>query len=315
MQASASEWFRGELVRASQSCPDLRGASVAIRERQRREQRGKGGLQEIFDATMHKVLGSPSHDTGEVLAATSEEEPKRRDVLADGGLIYVDKVERWHRGLVWSQQFNFFDRHISNQVDVEDAEAQHVEAEPERSRYVAPEPRKRGKKVKPVPAPPLRNTAHEVATWTTTYKPKPPRVIEPRMGGLTGPSLSAADMAQTLPACWRMGSSVSTPTFKSGTGVAVSSQPGVLDSWSQGYYGESAHGGGTREHEDVLHTVNPDVFPLQDLPLRAPTPLTPLAAPGALTASLSGALDGLEGRLGDTQASEDSLFPGESPMD
>jgi hypothetical protein len=64
-----------------------------------------------------------------------------------------------------------------------------------------------------------------------------------------------------------------------------SAQPSVLDEWSNEYYGEDVRGMSVLEHEDVLHTVNPELFPLQQLQLRQPTPLTP-----ALSSSKSGPL-------------------------
>ena len=64
-----------------------------------------------------------------------------------------------------------------------------------------------------------------------------------------------------------------------------SAQPSALDEWSNEYYGEDVRGKSVMEHEDVLHIVNPELFPLQQIHLRQPTPLTP-----ALSTSMSGPL-------------------------
>jgi hypothetical protein len=286
MQVGASQWFRDELQRQSRSCPDLSEASKVVAQRQALEQRGSGGLSDVMNNTWRRVLGVAS---GKAEEHTEESRFEAEKVQTDDAeAIYVDQVERWHRTLVWSQQFDFFDRRIASEVLAEENQ-NHVTEEDGPVAGALAVPFRAGKHRvvrKPVPLAPLRKSASEIGTWKTSYKPKPARKIEPTSSSFLGSSgTTPAQLSTTLPACWRMGPSASAPILPPPSAVVPgsrSAQPSVIDEWSNEYYGEDVRAESILEHEDVLHTVNPALFPLKQLPLRSPTPLTP----GISTATL-----------------------------
>merc|ERR1719456_642805 len=100
----------------------------------------------------------------------------------DPEAIYVDKVERWHRTLVWSQQFDFFDKRIEAEVLAEDS-AGIVEEDdgpvPGSLARRARRHRPMREKPEPPPAVPLMRSTFDVADWTTSYRAKPKHKLEP----------------------------------------------------------------------------------------------------------------------------------------
>lgn len=253
MQVQASEWCREDLRAKVASCPDLREASVGIRERQGEERQG---FHALYDSTMERFLNVSRHEGKETEARKAEE--VKRGPKTEDGTIYVDKVERWHRSLLWSQQFRFFDRHIAKVLEADDAE--HTVWDENRSVSgtlqveKAARSRERVRQLRRLPSLPImRPRAQTLYGWTTTHSPKPkPRAYSPLLLERTS---SAPALEPRSP---------------------LSRQPSLLDTWGAAYYGEDVRISDTStiEHEDVLHTVNPALFPLQRIPLRAPTPVT-----------------------------------------
>jgi hypothetical protein len=294
MQVNASQWFQAELLRQVESCPDLDFASSVIRKRQHLEQ-GRNGLQEVINTTWARVLGFKSEST------TSRADHRatmigggaaaKRKSTYDPDAIYVGKVERHHKPLVWSQQFGFFDKRIAAEITAEDSIQVEEEDRPIPGSLASTARRHRStrKKLDPPPAIPSMRSTFDVADWKTTYRPKPPHKLEPtsapKLGG------TASSLASTMPASWRkaVGESavreIDLPLPSAVVPGGRSAQPSALDQWSNEYYGEDVRGKSVLEHEDVLHTVNPELFPLQEIPLRQPTPVTP-----ALSRTLSGPL-------------------------
>jgi hypothetical protein len=275
-----------------ESCPDLDLPSSEIRKRQHLEQ-GRNGLQEVVNTTWARVLGVKSDDTSSGADVRAAMDPvAAQKTTYDPEAIYVDKVERWHRTLVWSQQFDFFDKRIEADVKAED-EAGIVEEDdgpvPGSLARKARRHRPVRDKPEPTPAIPSMRSTFDVADWTTTYVPKPPHKLEPTSSPKLGSTHSS--LASSMPASWRkaVGDSavrdIDLPLPSAVVPGGRSAQPSVLDEWSNEYYGEDVRGPSVLEHEDVLHTVNPELFPLQQLNLRQPTPLTP-----ALSSSKSGPL-------------------------
>jgi hypothetical protein len=292
MQVNASQWFRAELQRQVSSCPDLDLPSSEIRKRQHLEQ-GRKGLQEVIDTTWGRVLGVKSDDTTSGTDVRTLMDPvAAQKTTYDPEAIYVDKVERWHRTLVWSQQFDFFDKRIEADVKAED-EARIVEEDdgpvPGSLARRARRHRAMREKPEPPPAVPLMRSTFDVADWTTTYVPKPKHTLEPTSSPKLGSTLGST--ASSMPASWRKAvggdavKEIDLPLPSAVVPGGRSAQPSVLDEWSNEYYGEDVRGKSVLEHEDVLHTVNPELFPLQQIQLRSPTPLTP-----ALSTSKSGPL-------------------------
>jgi hypothetical protein len=294
MQVNASQWFRAELQRQVESCPDLDLASSEIRKRQHLEQ-GRNGLQEVINTTWARVLGVKSDDpTSGADTRASMAPVTAQKTTYDPEAIYVDKVERWHRTLVWSQQFDFFDKRIEADVKAED-ENKIVEEDngPVTGSLAQRARRHRAMRDKPEPPPavPSMRSTFDVADWTTTYVPKPPRKMEPTSSPKLGSTIDSQASYSSMPASWRKavgdsaGKDIDLPLPSAVVPGGRSAQPSVLDEWSNEYYGEDVRGKSVLEHEDVLHTVNPELFPLQQIQLRSPTPLTP-----ALSTSKSGPL-------------------------
>lgn len=295
MQVHASQWFRSELQRQVESCPDLEVPSSEIRKRQSHEQ-GRNGLQEVINTTWARVLGVKPEDATRI----AEQRMSMGTVLTqkptyDPEAIYVDKVERWHRTLVWSQQFDFFDKRIEAEVLAEDS-AGIVEADdgPIPGSLAARARRHRAMREKPEPPPavPSMRSTFDVADWTTTYRPKPKPKLEPTSSPKLGSTHGSAASASSMPAAWRkaVGESAGLKEIDLPLPSAVvpggrSAQPTALDDWTNEYYGEDVRGQSVLEHEDVLHTVNPELFPLQQFEMREPTPVS-----RGLSASLSGPL-------------------------
>merc|ERR1719171_178846 len=292
MQVNASQWFRAELQRQVESCPDLDVPSSEIRKRRKHEQ-GRNGLQEVINTTWARVLGFKSDDKSsgaDVQASTDT--VKAQKTQYDPEAIYVDKVERWHRSLVWSQQFDFFDKRIEADVKAEDEDMGPEEEDgpvPGSLARKARRHRPMRDKPDPTPAVPSMRSTFGVADWTTTYRPKPKPLLEPTSAPKLGST--ATSQASSMPASWRKavgegaGKEIDLPLPSAVVPGGRSAQPSVLDEWSNEYYGEDVRGPSVMEHEDVLHTVNPELFPLQQLQLRQPTPITP-----ALSSSKSGPL-------------------------